>query len=63
MAKKWIQKAKLKKGAFTSQADKYDMGVQQFANYVIANPEKFSATTEKRARLAKTFKKMGKKRG
>ena len=41
----WIQKANLKKGAFTKQAK---------------NPGDYSPTTVKRAQLAKTFKKMAK---
>ena len=56
----WIQKADLKKGAFTKQAKKADMSVQSFANKVAKNPGDYSPTTVKRARLAKTFKKMAK---
>ena len=56
----WIQKADLKKGAFTKQAKKADMSVQSFANKVAKNPGDYSPTTVKRAQLAKTFKKMAK---
>tara|TARA_Y100000310_G_C20061797_1_gene525328 strand:+ start:286 stop:474 length:189 start_codon:yes stop_codon:yes gene_type:complete len=55
---KWIQKANLKKGAFTRQAEKAGMSVQGYANKVTANPSRYSSTTVKRARLAKTFKAM-----
>jgi hypothetical protein len=58
MARKWIQKANLKEGAFTAQAKRYGMSVQEFADYVLAHPERHTSTTVKRARLAKTFKKM-----
>lgn len=56
----WIQKANLKKGAFTKQAKNADMSVQSFANKVVKNPKDYSSTTVKRAQLAKTFKKMNK---
>lgn len=52
----WIQKAHLKKGAFTAQAEKAGKSVQEYAE------EKKSApgVLGKRARLAATFKKMAK---
>jgi len=56
----WIQKANLKKGAFTKQAKNADMSVQGFANKVTKNPGDYSPTTVRRARLAQTFKKMAK---
>ncbi len=45
----------LKEGAFTAQCKKmgYD-DVQECAKYILANPDKYSATTVKRARFAKT---------
>ena len=58
MARKWIQKANLKEGAFTSQAKRYGMSVQEYADYGLAHPERHTSTTVRRARLAKTFKKM-----
>lgn len=62
MAKKrWIQKAGLKKGAFTAQAKRAGMGVQAYARKVLANPSRYSPTTVRRARLARTFKKMSRK--
>lgn len=59
--KKWIQKAKLKKGAFTAQAKAAGMGVQTFAHKVLKSGSKASATTKRRARLAITFHKMANK--
>jgi len=54
MAEKWIQKAHLKKGAFTAQADKAGKSVHVYAE------EKKSApgVTGKRARLTLTFENM-----
>lgn len=60
MATKWIQDAHLKRGAFTNQAKRAHMGVQEFAAHVMANKSKFSPTTVKRASLARTFKNMSK---
>ena len=56
--KKWIQKADIKKGAFTKKADAAGMTVQQFAKKVVGNKDKFSSKTEKQAHLAQTFAKM-----
>ena len=58
MAKKWIQKAKLKEGAFTKKAKAAGMGVQAYANKVLKKGSKATATTKRQASLAKTFKKM-----
>ena len=65
MAEKWIQKAHLKKGAFTAQAKDAGMGVQSFASKVISKAKKKpegekGSTLLKRALLAKTFAKMRK---
>jgi len=60
---KWIQKAvkrmkaKGTVGAFTKQAKQYNMTPKQFANYVLAHKDKFSATTIKRASFAKNANK------
>jgi len=62
MAKKWIQKAKLKKGAFTKKANAAGMGVQAYANKVLKKGSKATATTKRQALLAKTFKKMASRR-
>lgn len=56
-AEKWIQKMHMKKGAFTAQAERHDMGVQEFAKHVKANPDDFDTTTLRRANLALRFKK------
>ena len=62
MAKKWIQKAKLKKGAFTKKANAAGMGVQAYANKVLKKGSKATTTTKRQASLAKTFKKMASRR-
>ena len=62
MAKKWIQKAKLKEGAFTKKAKAAGMGVQAFANKVLKKGSKASTKTQRQATLAKTFKKMASRR-
>ena len=43
------------KGKFTAQAQARGMGVQEFANKVMANKEDYSPTTVKRANFAKNF--------
>jgi hypothetical protein len=48
-----IKIKKENKGKFTAQAKRAGMGVQEFANYVLGNPDKFSAATMKRANFAK----------
>jgi hypothetical protein len=57
---KWIQKAIQKPGSFTAQAKKAGMSTSAFRDKVLANKEKFSSTTVKRANLAKTLSKMKK---
>lgn len=52
--KKWIQKAHLKKGAFTAQAKRAGESVHELAEKKKNAPGK----TGKRARLALTFEKM-----
>lgn len=54
MAKRWIQKAGLKKGALTEQADRAGESVQAFAE----EHQDDAGVTGKRARLALTFKRM-----
>lgn len=56
--KKWIQKAIKKPGAFSAQAKKEKMSVSKFADKVLKKGSKYSETTKKRARLAKTLKKI-----
>jgi hypothetical protein len=59
---KWIQKAQLQEGAFTGQARRAGMGVQEYAGKVLKPGSKASAKTKKRAVLARTFKKMSGKK-
>ena len=54
MAKHWIQKAHLKKGAFTAQARRAGYGVQEYARMKKNAP----GTLGRRARLALSFAKM-----
>jgi hypothetical protein len=66
MAKKnWIQSAIKKPGAFTAQKARYnrthkgkDLTTNQFASLVLKPKSKFSATTRRRANLAKTLRRM-----
>lgn len=66
---KWIQKAKIKKGALTKKAKaagaltkKGDIK-DKWIDKVAANKKgKYSPKTEKQAELAKTFKKMRRKK-
>ncbi len=59
-SRKWIQKAHLKKGAFSRQAKAHHESVHEFEGDVLSHPERYSKTTQRRARLAKTFEKMRK---
>lgn len=56
----WIKGAIKKPGSFTAQAKKAGMSVPAFRDKVLANKEKYSSTTVKRANLAKTLSKMNK---
>jgi len=60
--KKWIQKAIKRPGAFTAKAKKRNMSSAKFAAKVSANPEKYDKTTVRQANLAKTLRKISKKR-
>jgi hypothetical protein len=60
--KKWIQGAIKKPGAFTAQAKKAGKSVSAYATQVTKKGSKASATTKRRANLAKTLKKMSRKR-
>ena len=44
-----------KEGAFTEQAEKYQMSVKQFARFVEANQLLFSVETRKKAQVANAF--------
>ena len=68
MVNKWMNKLDIKKGSFTKQAKRHNMGIDEYANYVIKhrkgdnksgyNP---TLTTYRRAILYKTFMKSKKK--
>lgn len=60
--KKWISKAIKRPGAFTAKAKKKKMTVSQFRTAVLKNPSKYSDTTVRQARLAKTLSKISKNR-
>jgi len=60
-AKKWIQKARVKKGAFTSWCKRNSFGGVT-ASCIAAGRRSKNATIRRRANLAATFKKMGKRR-
>lgn len=60
--KKWIQGAIKRPGAFTKKAKKAGKSVPGMAAAVTKNPGRYSATTVRQANLAKTLKKIGKKR-
>ena len=59
---KWIQKANLKKGAFTRKAKAADKSVGQYVKQVLKPGSKASAKTKKQAVLARTFKTMARER-
>jgi Zn-dependent oligopeptidase len=44
---------KKNRGKFTESANRSGMGVQEFANHVLANKDKYSTTQTKRAAFAK----------
>jgi len=60
--KKWIQKAIKRPGAFTAKAKKAKKSVAGMAAAVTKNPDRYSATTVRQANLAKTLRKINKKR-
>jgi hypothetical protein len=60
--KKWIQGAVKHPGAFTKKAEERGMSVSEFAAAVTANPDKYDKTTVRQANLAKTLKKLRKKK-
>ena len=63
-SKDWIQKAGIKKGAFTEKAKKRGLTAAQFQAKVLKDPTKYDSTTVKQANLRKTLvsKKMKGKR-
>ena len=51
----WIKKAIKHPGAFTKKAKAAGLTPAQYQKKVLANPDKFSSTTVKQARLRKTL--------
>ena len=45
------------RGKFTKSAKEHGMGVQEFANHVLSNKDKYSTTLVKRANFARNAKK------
>lgn len=60
---KWIQKAIKHPGAFTKKAKAAGMSVQAYAAKVTKKGSTASTQTKRQANLAKTLKKIGRKRG
>lgn len=60
--KKWIQKAIKRPGAFTAKAKKAGKTVSGMAAAVTKNPDKYSTRTVRQANLAKTLKKINRKK-
>jgi hypothetical protein len=60
-AKKWIQGVaeSMKKGAFTKQALRAHMTPEQFADEVLAHPDKYSMVTRRRAQFLKNIRRGG----
>jgi len=55
---KWIKSAIKKPGSFTAQAKRAGMSVPEFRKKVLANKNRYSDTTVRRAVLAKTLSRM-----
>lgn len=60
--KNWIQGAVEHPGAFTKKAKERGMSAADLASKVTANPEQYDKTTVRQANLAKTLKKLRKKK-
>ena len=60
--KKWIKKAIKRPGAFTKKAKAAGMSVSEYAEKVTKKGSKASSRTKRQANLAKTLKKMPKKK-
>ena len=60
--KAWIQGAIKRPGAFTKKAKAAGMSVSAYATKVLKKGSKASTRTKRQATLAKTFKKMVKRR-
>ena len=62
MADKWIKDAIKRPGAFTKKAEKRKLSVKEFASRVTANPDKYDTRTVRQANLAKTLRKLRKRK-
>jgi hypothetical protein len=62
MAKKFIQQAIKRPGAFTAKAKARGMTVAEFARAVKANPERYDTRTVRQANLALTLRKLAARR-
>ena len=60
--KKWIQKAIEHPGAFTKKAEERGMSTSELASKVTSNPKEYDKTTVRQANLAKTLKKLRKRK-
>jgi hypothetical protein len=60
--KNWIAGAIKRPGAFTAKAKKAGKSVAGMAAAVSKNPDKYSTLTRKQASLAKTLRKINKKK-
>jgi hypothetical protein len=60
--KKWIKGAIKRPGAFTAKAKKAGKSVPGMIAAVTKNPSKYSSLTVKQASLAKTLRKINKKK-
>jgi len=61
-SRKWIQEAIKRPGEFTEKARRRGMTVAQFAEHVIRNPERYDTRTVRQAHLAKTLRKLARRR-
>jgi hypothetical protein len=55
MARKWIDRAIQRKGAFRAKAKKAGKSTRAFASQVMSNPEKYDPRTRRQAALARTL--------
>jgi len=62
MATKWIQGAIKRPGAFTAKAKRAGKSVQAYAGQVLKGGSQASTRTKKQAALARTLKKLGKRK-
>ncbi len=60
--KKWIQGAIKRPGAFTAKAKKAGMSVSAYAKKVLKKGSKASTLTKRQATLAKTLRKLAKRK-